>query len=49
MVQLSEDVPLVLDVLHLVEPDHLPQRENLHGVVGLAGFVEREADTPECS
>ena len=49
MVQLSEDVPLVLDVLHLVKPDHLPQREDLHGVVSLAWFMETEADTSKCS
>ena len=39
MVQLLQDVPLVLDVLHLVQLDDLPQREDLHGVICFTWFV----------
>ena len=39
MVQLLQDVPLVLNVLHLVQLDDLPQREDLHGVICFTWLV----------
>ena len=39
MVELLQDIPLVLNVLHLVQLDDLPQREDLHGVICFTWLV----------
>lgn len=49
MADLEQDTLLILDVLHLLQPDDVGHGEDFHRAVGVRLFVAAETHPTECA